>query len=61
MALKGDTKLKGKLTRGLKNDIRNLVNFHASSRKSENLHFGGILLSKVYKDLDEKVQKNYVS
>ena len=27
------------------------------SRKSENLHFDRILLSKAYKDLDEKVQK----
>ena len=61
MTLKGDAKFKGKLTRGLKNDIRNLVNFHASSRKSENLHFDGLLLSKAYKDLDEKVQKSYVS
>ena len=25
------------LTRGLKNDMRNLINFHASSQKSENL------------------------
>ena len=61
MTLKGDAKVKGKLTRGLKNDIRNLVNFHASSRKSENLHFDGLLLSKAYKVLDEKVQKSYVS
>ena len=53
--------LKEKLTRGLKNDKRNLVNFHVSSRKSENLHFDGLLLSKAYKDLDEKVQKSYVS
>ena len=35
MALTDDAKFKGKLIRGLKNDIRNLVNFHASSRKSE--------------------------
>ena len=32
MTLKGDAKCKGKLTRGLKNDIKNLVNFHANSR-----------------------------
>ena len=57
----GDAKFKGKLTCGLKNDIRNLVNFHASSPKSGNLHFDWILLSKAYKDLDEKVQKGYVS
>ena len=39
---------KKKLTGDLKNDIRNLVNFHASSCKSENLHFDGLLSSKVY-------------
>ena len=36
MTLKGDAKFKGKLKHGLKNDIRNLVNIHASSQKSEN-------------------------
>ena len=61
MTLKSNAKYKGKLTRGLKNDVRNLVSFHASSWKSENLHFDGFLLSKAYKDLDEKVQKSYVS
>ena len=61
MTLKGDAKFKGKLTRGLINDIKNLVNFHASSRKSENLHFGGLVLSLAYKVLDGKVQKRYVS
>ena len=61
MTLKGDVKFKEKLPRVLKNDIRNLVNFHASRRKSENLHFDGLLLSKAYKGLDEKVQKSYVS
>ena len=39
MTLKSDAKFNGKLTHGLKNDIRNLVNYHASSRKSTNLHF----------------------
>ena len=34
--LKGDAKFKGKLTHGLKIGKRNLVNFHGSSRKSEN-------------------------
>ena len=41
MTLKSDAKFKGKLTPGWKNDIRNLVNFHAGSRKSEYLHFDG--------------------
>ena len=61
MTLKGVAKFEGRLTSGLKNDIRNLVNFHAISRKSENLHFHQVLLSQAYKDLDEKVQKSYVS
>ena len=63
MTRKGDAKFKGKLICGLKTDIINLVNFHASSRKSENVCFDRILLSKAYKDLDldEKIQKSYVS
>ena len=62
MTLKGDATFKEKLTSGLKNDIRNLVNnFHASSRKSENLHFDGLVLFKAYIVLDEKVKKSYVS
>ena len=31
MTQKGDAKVKGKLDDGLKNDIRNLVNFHENS------------------------------
>ena len=38
-----------------------MVNFHASSRKPENLHFDKFFLSKSYKILNEKVQKIYVS
>ena len=52
MTLKGDAIFKERLTDGLKNDARNLVNFHASSRKSKNLHFDGFVLSKAYIDLD---------
>ena len=43
MTLKGVANVNGKLTFGLKNDIRNFVNFHVSSGKSENLHFDQIL------------------
>ena len=48
MTLKGDVKFKGKLTHGMKNDIRNLFNFHASSWKSENWYFDGPLLPKAW-------------
>ena len=61
MTLKADAKFKGKLNRGLKNDIRNLAIFRASSQKSESLHFDGLHLSKAYRALVEKVQKSYVS
>ena len=44
MTLKSDAKFEEKLTLGSKNDIKNLVNFNASSEKSENLHFYGLLL-----------------
>ena len=54
MTLKGNAKFNGKLTFGWKNDIRILVNFHASSRKSVNLHFHALLLSKVYYVLAKK-------
>ena len=56
-----DVIFKNKLTGGLKNDLRNLANVHASSCKSENLHFDGLVLPKAYKVLDENVQKSYIS
>ena len=47
---------------GSKNGMRNLVNFNASSSKSENLHFDvGLLLSIAYKVSPKKVQKSYLS
>ena len=47
MTLKKDPNFEEKLTFCLKNDMMNLVNFTPSSRKSENLHFDGLLLWKV--------------
>ena len=68
MTLKSDPKFEEKLTLGSKNDMRNLVNFNASSGKSENFHFDVLLLSKVYSSifestlcLSQKVQRSYVS
>ena len=45
MTLKSDAKFEEKLNLGSKNDMRNLVNFNASSDKYENLHFDILLLS----------------
>ena len=50
---KGVAKFKRKLTF----DIRNLVNFHASSWKSENVHFDWIHLSKAYKYYMKKYRR----
>ena len=61
MTLKSDAKFEEKLTLGSKNDMRNLVNFNASSDKSGNLHFDVLLLSIAYKVSAWKVQKNYLS
>ena len=48
MKLKSDAKFEEKLTCDLENDMRNLANFHQSTRrKSQNWHFDGILLFKV--------------
>ena len=44
MVLKSDAKFEEKLTLGYKNNMKNLVNFNASSGKSENLYFNGLLL-----------------
>ena len=51
---KSDAKFGEKLTFGSKNDMRNLVNFNASSGKSENLHFFGLLWSNVCNDSAKK-------
>ena len=61
MTLKSDAIFRENLTAGLKNDIRNLVNFHASRLKSKNLHFHALILSKACKVLGEKVQMSYIS
>ena len=39
MRVESDAKFEEKLALGFKNDMMNLVNFNASSGKSENLHF----------------------
>ena len=46
MMLKCDGKFEEKLTCGLKNDMRNLTNFHYSTPKSQNWDLHGILYQK---------------
>ena len=49
MTLKSDAKFEEKLTVGSKNDMRNLVNFNASSGKSGNLHLDVLPLPIAHK------------
>ena len=58
MTMKSDEE---KLTLGSKNDMRNLVDFNASSGKSETLHFDVLLLSTAYKVSAKKAQMRYLS
>ena len=48
MTLKDDANFEEILTLGSKNDMTNLVNFNASSGKSENLNFDVLLFSNFY-------------
>ena len=48
MRVESDAKFEEKLALGFKNDMMNLVNFNASSGKSENLHFDILLLLIAY-------------
>ena len=61
IALKIDTKFDGKLTCASKNDMKNLVNFHQSTWKSQNWDFDGIFLSKVENVWASNLQRSYVS
>ena len=61
MRVESDAKFEEKLALGFKNDMMNLVNVNASSGKSENLHFGVLLLSIAYIVSAKKAQKSYLS
>ena len=62
MTLNSDAEFEEKLTLGSKKDMKNLVNFNASSGKSENLHYDVPVLAIAYKKYRrKKVQKNYIS
>ena len=63
MTLKSDAKFEEKLTLGSKRnlELRNLVNFNASSGKSENLHFDVQFCWKYIIFEPKKVQRSYLS
>ena len=47
MTLKNDAKFKERLTCSLKNDTKNLANFHQSTQECQNWDFDWVLLCKV--------------
>ena len=62
MRVESDAKFEEKLALGFKNDMMNLVNFNASSGKSENSHFDVLLLSIAYIKFQlKKAQKSDLS
>ena len=54
MTLKNDEKTEKEQTYRFQTGIRTLTNFRSSNRKSQNLHFYGLLLTKVYNVRDKK-------
>ena len=50
MRMEDPAKFDEDLTCQFKIDMTNLMNFESSTRKSENLNFNELLLSKVYND-----------
>ena len=61
IARKCHAKLEEKLTRRLKNVMRNLANFDQNTWKSQSWDFDGIILSKVENAWAKKVQRSYMS
>ena len=61
MKLKRDTKFSEELSFRFKIDIRKLINFDLSTQKSQDFHFHGLLLSKVYIVWTKKVERSYLS
>ena len=57
MTLKRDAKFEEKLALHSRNDMRNLVNFNASSGKYENLLFDMLLLPIAYEVLAKKYRR----
>ena len=48
MTMKNDAEIEEELTCQFKIHMRNLKNFYPNTQKSQNLHFNGLLLTKVY-------------
>ena len=59
MTLKSDAKFEEKLTFGLENNIRNLLDFHQSTLKFHNWDLDGIFLPKIENLWAKDLQRIY--
>ena len=59
MTMNNDAKFEVELSCQFKIDIMNLMNFDPNTQKSHNLHFNGLLLTKVYHFWANQGQRNY--
>ena len=59
MTRKSDAKFEEKLTCGLENNIRNLLNFHQSTLESHNWDLDGIFLPKIENVWAKDLQRIY--
>ena len=59
--MKNDEKSEQELTCRLKIDIRKLTNFAQALESLKNLHFNGLLLTKIYNAWAKKVKRSYIS
>ena len=60
MTLKSQAKFEERLTCGLENDMRNLVDFHQNTWKCQNKDFDGTLLSKLENARAKNLQRGYM-
>ena len=61
MTVEIDANFEEKLALGFKNDMTNLLNFNASSGKSENLHFDVLVLSIAYIKFQLKKRRRVIT
>ena len=60
MTMRNDAKFEIELASHFEIDIRNLINLIQARKNRKNLHFNGLILTKVYNISAKKVQRSYV-
>ena len=60
MTMKNDAKFEEELTCRFKIDMTNLTNFYPALKSLKNLHFNGLLLTKVLNIWAKRLQRSYV-